>query len=385
MKRIGIVVVATMALSACSLTTPFRPIGPSSAPKAPPIHSDGQQSPGAVVPALANRAGFNPGSTILWMDDEDRQRELDAMAATGARWIALDFDWASIQGDGPDSFRWDRSTDTVVREARARKLKIVATLAYSPPWARRPACADTSHCLPQDPATFARFAAAAVARYGPAGTEPGVRNTVGVWQIWNEANHVPFVEPTVDVPGYTTLLRDAYAQIKAVDPTATVLAGATAPAPDDPTGVDVAPVTFLRGIYANGGGGSFDAFSHHPYTFPDSPLVDAPWNAFTQTAELHQVMVEHGDGAKKIWGTESGAATGTDPKAVSNNRQAQLLQDYFTGWNGWYRSFTGPLLWYSVRDESPDPADLFGNCGILTNDFRAKPARTTLRSVLHGG
>jgi hypothetical protein len=351
--------------------------GPSHPPVPPPIDY--------ATAAPAERAGFNPGSPILWMDDVDRQRELDAMAATGARWIALDLDWSSIQGDGPDSFRWDRSTDTVVREARARGLKIIGTLAYSPPWARRAACAATSHCLPNDPAAFSRFADAAVHRYGAKSPVAEFRGSVGVWQIWNEPNHYPFVQPTVDVAGYTAMLRLAYAAIKARDAGATVLAGATSPAGDDPSGRDVAPATFLQGIYAWGGGGSFDAFSHHPYTFPDSPFVDASWNAFAQTGALHQVMVEHGDGAKKIWGTESGAGTGRGAKSVSATRQAELVHDYYTGWNTFYRSFTGPLLWFTVRDASWNQNEVTDNFGIVRHDFGAKPARDAFVSMINGG
>jgi hypothetical protein len=372
-----------LALGACGFRPAPRLGATATGATDGPLHADGDPVL-RPLPELADRAGFNPGSGILWMDDADRRHELDAMAATGARWIALDFDWNSIQGDGPNSFRWDRSTDTVVREARARGLKIVATLAYSPPWARRAACAGTSHGLPADAAAYGRFAAAAVRRYGADSTVPEFRGAVRVWQIWNEANHYPFVQPTVDIGGYTAMLRQAYPAIKAADPGATVLAGATSPAGDDPSGRDVAPVTFLQGIYAWGGGGSFDAFSHHPYTYPDSPLVDAPWNAFTQTARIHQVMVDHGDGAKKVWGTESGAGTGTAPKSVTATRQAQLLHDYYTGWNGWYRSFTGPLLWFTVRDASSDTNNVTDNFGVLRRDFTAKPARTALVAVLSG-
>jgi hypothetical protein len=366
-----------LTLGACGFAPTPAPGG-----VAPPAAGDATTAP---IPALADRAGFNPGSPILWMNDVDRQRELDAMAATGAKWIALDFDWNSIQGDGPTSFRWDRSTDTVVREARARGLKIVASLAYSPPWARRAACASTSHCLPADPATFAKFASAAAHRYGANSPVAEFRGSVRVWQIWNEANHYPFVQPTVDVAGYTAMLRLAYPAIKGRDAGATVLAGATSPAGDDPSGRDMAPATFLEGIYAAGGGGYFDAFSHHPYSYPVSPLTDAPWNAFIQTGTLHQVMVAHGDSAKKIWGTESGAGTGTGDKAVTASRQAQLLHDYYTGWNTWYRSFTGPLLWFTVRDASTNSTVVTDNFGVLRHDFSAKPARGTLMSVLRGG
>ena len=377
------VLLTTLVLGACGVQA-GPSVRPFVTPADRPLRSDARATPGTTG-ELGRRAGFNPGSGILWMNDADRRRELDAMAATGARWIALDFDWNSIQGDGPTSFRWDRATDTVVRQARARGLEIIGSLGYSPPWARRSACSHTSHCFPTDPGAFSRFAAAAVARYGANAPDAEWRGSVRVWQIWNEANHFPFVQPTVDVAGYTTMLRLAYAEIKTRDPGATVLAGATAPAPDDPRGTDMAPVTFLRAIYAHGGGGSFDAFSHHPYTFPDSPLDDAPWNAFTQTRALHDVMVQHGDGEKLIWGTEAGAGTGTDPKAVSATRQAQLLREYYTGWNGSYRNFTGPLLWFSVRDSSPDAARIYDNFGVLRHDFTSKPARSVLMAVLRGG
>lgn len=366
--------------------TPGSPAAPATAagnPTTGGVSSDGTLSPNRIT-TLGRRAGFNPGSGILWMDDADRQREMDAMVATGARWIALDFDWNSIQGDGPDSFRWDRSTDTVVREAHERGLRIIGALAYSPPWARRAVCANTSHCFPTDPGAFARFARAAVERYGPTSPIPELHNSVRVWQIWNEANHYPFVQPTVDVAGYSVMLQQTYAAIKPVDPNSVVLAGATSPAGDDPNGQDMAPVTFLRSLYDHGAGHSFDAFAHHPYTFPESPLTVAPWNAFQQTRALHDVMVQHGDANKKVWGTEAGAGTGTDSKAVAPLRQAQLLREYYTSWNSDFRSFTGPLLWFSVRDSGTDPSSVYENFGILRHDFRAKPARNVLVTLLRG-
>src|SRR6478735_69224 len=210
---------STMLIGSLALALVLGACGFAPAPSPAP----GGGTTARPVSALADRAGFNPGSGILWMNDVDRRRELDAMAATGAKWIALDFDWNSIQGDGPTSFRWDRSTDTVVREARARNLQIVATLAYSPPWARRSVCAGTSHCLPADPAAFARFAAAAARRYGANSAVAEFRGAVRVWQIWNEANHYPFVQPTVDIGGYTALLRQTYPAVKAEDGGATVL------------------------------------------------------------------------------------------------------------------------------------------------------------------
>ena len=67
-----------------------------------------------------------------------------------------------------------------------------------------------------------------------------------------------------------------------------------------------------QGLYARGAGGYFDGVAHHPYSFPTNPLEAHDWNAFTQTQTIYDVMVANGDGAKKVWGTEVGAPTGTD-------------------------------------------------------------------------
>ena len=186
-------------------------------------------------------------------------------------------------------------------------------VGYTPGWARPANCPPgTDKCLPASPEYFADLRPGR----GPAlrrhSTIPTLRGSIPAWQIWNEPNHYPFVQPTVDVAGYTRMLKRAYVEIKKVDPAATVIAGGTAPAPNDPSGADMSPTRFLHRIYENGGKGFFDAFAHHPYSFPCSPLTAASWNAFTQTKYLHDMMVQNGDGAKKIWGTEAGAPTGAD-------------------------------------------------------------------------
>jgi polysaccharide biosynthesis protein PslG len=268
----------------------------------------------------------------------------------------------------------------------------MGTLAYSPGWARPASCpAGTDKCLPASPEYFADFARAAAQRYGSASPIANLRGSISAWQIWNEPNHYPFVQPTVDVVGYTTLLKRAYAEIKGVDTAATVLAGATAPAPDDPSGRDMSPMTFLRGIYRNGGKGFFDAFAHHPYSFPCNPLVTASWNAFTQTRYLHDLMIQFGDGAKKIWGTEAGAPTGADigactaghpGRSVTEATQSQFVADYFKGWYGDYASFTGPLFWFQIRDNGTNRSEVDDNLGLLRRDFTQKPAYRTFQRLI---
>jgi hypothetical protein len=375
-------------LAACDVPTPFETSASSPGAEAAKVPGVRAAGTGTVI---GERTGIAAGSAILWASDAERNRQLDAIAATGARWFTIDIDWNSIQGAGQGTWWWD-ATDRLVTQARARGLRIIGVIAYTPTWARPADCpAGTDKCLPASPETFADMARAAAQRYGTASTSVGLRGSINVWQIWNEPNHFPFVQPTVDAARYTRMLKRAYVTIKEGDPTATVLAGGTAPAPDDAYGKDMSPMTFLRRIYANGGKGYFDAFAHHPYSFPCSPLQAASWNAFTQTKDLHVIMEQNGDGAKKVWGTEAGAPTasnvgpcGSIGTSVTEAQQAQFVADYFTGWDKDFASFTGPLIWYQIRDNGTDPGNFDDHLGLLRRDWSEKPAYRTFKRLILG-
>ena len=378
-------------LAGCTVfPTPFSSSVPSPAAESartPGVRASGPQG------LLGERVGLSAGSTLLWDSASVRSRKLDAAAASGARWLEFDIDWNSIQNGGPTSYWWD-ATDRVVLDARARGLKLLGMIGYTPWWARPGNCPpDTDKCLPADPDTFADFAAAAARRYGSLSSIPNLRNSVQTWQIWNEPNHYPFVQPTVDVAGYTRMLRLSYVEIRRADPLAAVIAGGTAPAPDDPALRDVSPARFIQQIYENGGKGFFDAVGHHPYSFPCNPLTAASWNAFMQTKTIHDVMVQHGDGAKKVWGTEAGVPTATDVgtctpgntgRSVTEATQSQFLSDYFKGWYGDFGSFTGPLFWYQIQDNGDRRGYYDDNFGLLRRDFSQKPAYRTLQRLTRG-
>jgi hypothetical protein len=376
-------------LTACDVPPPFE--NSVHSPGAESAKAPGVQSAADGTP-MAERAGIAGGSSILWASDAERNRLLDAIAATGARWITMDIDWNSIQGAGPNSWWWD-ATDRLVIQARARGLKIIGVLAYTPGWARPSDCPyGTNKCLPASPETYAAMAKAAAQRYGSLGPNVTFRNSIRVWQVWNEPNHYPFVQPVVDAAKYTNLLKRAYVSFKEADPTALVLAGGTSPAPDDPNRRDMSPLTFLRKIYQYGGKGFFDAVAHHPYSFPCNPLQAADWNAFTQTRFLRDEMVRQGDGAKRIWGTEHGAPTAQNTGAcaqgpnvsVTEAQQAQWVRDYMRGWHHDWAAWTGPLIWFQIRDNGTNPTYFDDHFGLLRRDFSPKPAYHEFKRQLLG-
>jgi polysaccharide biosynthesis protein PslG len=312
--------------------------------------------------SFAGAAGFSEGSSLPDRTDAELAAEFDGMVASGARLLRIDVDWWLVQ-ETPTAWNWG-PIDRIVDAARARDLAVLGMIGYTPPWARPPGTTDKHP--PSKPAEYASFARSAVRRYAPR----GVRH----WEIWNEPNIARFWQPAPDPAAYTALLRASYRAIKDADAGATVISGGLSPAPDAPDGARIAPVTFLRGVYAAGGRGYFDALGHHPSNYPYMPLKperDHNDNAFRGvTPVLYDTM--------RIWATEMGAPTvgGMTPEYLA----AYLTQAY-TAWRSW--PYTGPLFWYSYRDAWFDPRDREANFGLVRTDGVAKePALAAYRKVV---
>lgn len=311
--------------------------------------------------------GISTGSHILDFGADELGRYLDGVAATGVSIIRTDLAWPIVQPVGPDRFDWT-VPDRVLGAAESRRLKVVAILDYTPAWAR--AEGTTQFHPPSDPAAFARFCAATATRY---------RGRVAAYEIWNEPNQDYFWRPLPDPAGYAALLRAACTSIKNADRRATVLGGATTGGWSATSGPKLDPVSFLDRVYAAGAGGSFDAWSHHPYTGDLNYYTTSPWSKMgATTPSLRSVMVARGDKAKQIWATEFGASTAD----VTEAAQAQLItaacaqiQQY---------SWAGPLCCYSYRDTGIDASDAEQNFGLVRYDWSAKPALQAYRSAITG-
>jgi hypothetical protein len=324
---------------------------------------------GTTVLPRAERAGLSPDLGLASLPRAELDAELDAIAATRVRWLRVDFDWSVIQAAGPNAFDWSR-TDLVVEGAHRRNLSVIALVAYTPEWARPVGAPDKYP--PTDPDDFAKFVSAAAQRYASAG--------LTTWEIWNEPNVSTFWYPRPDPEGYTALLVRASAAIRAVDPDATIISGGLAPASDTANGSQIDLRTFLTRVYAAGGGHAFDAVGLHPYSFPRLPTFPADYNTFLATPALYQVMVDHGDAAKRIWGTEIGAPTGGGGGSVTEAVQAQIVAQAYQQWTAW--PFTGPLLWFTFEDAGFDPANRDDHYGLIDAAGREKPGFAAFRTVV---
>jgi hypothetical protein len=315
--------------------------------------------PGAV------RFGVAAGGRLHDMSRRDLDRTLDGIRTAGAGWVRIDVNWAVIQRNGPGSYRW-APIDRVVRAARARGLRVLATILYTPRWA---AAGTERGAPPANLERYAAFAGKAAKRYAGFG--------VHTYEIWNEPNNAASWSPSPDPERYTKMLRLAYAAIKGVDRRATVISAGLSPYGARGQGDSrfMNPLDFLARMYASGAHGSMDGVGWHPYTFPSGLgfAVSSAWSQMAQTApSARSIMAANGDGAKKIWVTEFGAPSGST--ALNEATQAALI-------TAAYRMLTaarwaGPAFLYSYRDQGTvDPgAPADGGFGLVRSDWSKKPS-----------
>ena len=330
-----------------------------------------------LVLSLNGRFGIAAGGGTQNFSATDLARYLDAVKASGAQWFRIDFNWAVIQAGGPASYNWT-PFDNVVNGARARGLNVLGTIQYTPGWAR--AAGTSGSTPPTNLNDYATFSRAVVQHYAPAG--------VHAYEIWNEPNISNFWAPGPDPAKYTQMLKLAYAAIKQLDPTATVISAGLSPygSYGQLDAQHMNPVSFLQNMYANGAAGSLDAVGWHPYNFPYG-LGFYGWSAWSQMTDTspsaRSVMIAAGDGAKQIWTTEFGWPTGSSTRAVSEAVQAQMVTDSYTKLKTW--SWAGPAFFYSGRDVGTDLLNIEDNFGIFHYDWSLKPSYAAYQAAAAAG
>jgi hypothetical protein len=310
---------------------------------------------GLSVPTLVNESASQQAAA------------LSDMRSIGVRWVRVDANWSWVQPNGPSSFDWSL-IDQEVNSMTAADMHIDLIIDDTPAWARN-SDAPGNWGQPASASAFATFAAEVAARYEPKG--------VLTYEIWNEPNIQTFWTPAPNPTLYTAMLRDSYTAIKAAEPNVTVLSGGLAPATDD--GTNIAPITFLTDMYADGAKGSFDALGYHAYSAPTLPDTYSPssgWSQMNQTSpSLRSVMTANGDGGKQIWITEVGAPS-AGPMGVGTTGQAQEVTEATQGAKS--TPWIGAEFFYTYEDAATNP-DFYG---LRNADGSPKPAWTALAAAL---
>lgn len=326
----------------------------------------------AAISCNTSASSTEIGMTIhsRGVDAATLKRQFDIMADMKVAWIRVDIDWSVIESER-GQYDWSYP-DMVVDEAVARGMNVLTVLAYSPNWSHSSdtdAPESARSARPHQLSDYAAFARTATDRYAPRG--------VHTWEIWNEPNTTTFWPPRPDADEYAAVFRVAAEAIRGSDPESTVLIGSLGPKFETPE-AEVAPTDYLEQLYENGAAQLADGVAAHPYSFPALPMDDNQrmTGGFKDLPTLHNVMQRHGDGTKKVWITEFGAPTGTDPHAVSEEDQTAILieaRDQVQQWD-----WTGPLIYYELVDGGTDLSDKEQNFGVLYEDLAPKPAAISL-------
>jgi hypothetical protein len=350
-----------------------RPPPSSSGPSGSSGSSGSSSSAGAMnIGLVANTQG--------WGNNADR-RLATVADRSGVHWLREEFDWDVVQATA-GTFDWSRY-DILMTGAAHHGVHILPLLMEPPSWA-----ASTFSSFPGDPATYATFVSAVVARYGPGGvfwtTHPSLDASVApVWfELWNEPYYTHTAGGVYDPPGYARLVRTAVTAARLGNPRARFLIGM------ETTGQQVGSdwVTWTEALYQADPnfGDVFDGVAVHPYSkdFTATPPTASDFNRFNRFDAIHQTLAAHGDGAKPFWITEIGYTTcqGTD-KCVSESQQAADLRQAYTQASQ-YAYVKAMFIYCFIDDVTGVPTDGEQWYGLLRQDGTPKPAWDVFQSML---
>ena len=271
---------------------------------------------------------------------QEMERAAKMGADAGVKWSREEFIWDAIE-PAKDKYNWT-FYDKLAATAKRNGISIYGILHGFSNW--------TKPYTPEGIEDYCRYAAAAADHY---------RDDIHHWEIWNEPN-IFFWQGPKDM--YAELLKQSYAAIKRANPAAQVLGCSTA-------GIDH---NFIKRTMQLGA--PFDILTIHPYR---GHLED---KAFISDLQKVAELVKNPDGSpRQAWITEMGWATHTphnsmamDFQVTTQRRQAELLaRSYIDA----IASNAAPnISWYDFRNDGTDPLNFEHNMGIVTREFRPKPA-----------
>jgi hypothetical protein len=202
--------------------------------------------------------------------------------------------------------------DGAVAAASQAGKKLLFSVVTSPSWARS---ATGLQGPPDDFNTYANFVEAVADRYC---------GRVQAIEVWNEQNLDTewTTGRRISAKEYVDLLKLAYTRIKSACPGMIVVSGAPTPTGWNDGIKAIDDAQYLREMYSNGLKNYCDAVGVHPSGFGKS-ADDTPEacrargdtnchrsNFFSATIRTyHDIMVQNGDGNKKLWATEFGWAS----------------------------------------------------------------------------
>lgn len=350
-------------------------------------------------PALASTTPtqFGYGIQPDMLSDGNLDNILNHVQSLGFGWVKQQVEyWRYNPAKG--QYNWGE-LDRIANGCQARGVKVMFSVVKAPDWSRPPG--DTDEGPPANPQDYADFIGAMAAHF---------KGRVQAYEIWNEQNL--YYEwggrgGKLNAAEYMELLKLAYPAVKAADPNAIVISGAMTPTGMNDGDIAIRDSIYLEQMYQHGLKDYCDAVGAHPSGYNNPP--DADWQTyqdptagfggkgdpswfFRGTMETYRnIMVQYGDGDKKIWPTEFGWASveglGVGPAAgyeyAADNTEAEqaafITQAYEMGksW-GWVGVM---FLWNLNFAPVSGVTDEKAAFGIVRDDWSPRPAFNALATM----
>jgi hypothetical protein len=296
----------------------------------------------------------------------DVAAEQRLMRASGVGSVRVAVQWRELQpraGAAPDL----RALDAFVAGAARARVDVLPVVLGAPAWAAVDPGDPASP--PRLAATYGRFLATLVARYGPrgslwrgAGAPP--RRPIRRWQVWNEPDIARYWHAREPWPrGYVRLLRGARAALRRADPGAqVVLAGLT-----NRSWIDV------RAVYDAGGRGQFDLAAAHPFSARVANVVRI-------VGLVRREMRRAGDARTPLlvtemsWSSGAGRSTlnyGWETTEAGQAARVRSALSRLAAARTRYR--LAGVYWYTWLSPAPGAADSFSYSGLRRLDGSGRP------------
>jgi hypothetical protein len=223
----------------------------------------GDPHPSLPLPGTTEGLGVNIHFT------DPKPGEMKMLAAGGFRWVRMDLVWSATERERG---RYDFSAyDRLLAALDEHRIRTLFILDYS----NRLYEADRSVATEEGRRAYARWAAAAVARYQGKGI---------LWEIWNEPNHRGFWQPEPNVRDYAAMALAAARAIREAAPGEAIIGPATS----------TIDLEFLEGCFKAGLLEWWDAVSVHPYR------QSAPETAAAEYHQLRRLIARYAPAGKSI-------------------------------------------------------------------------------------
>jgi hypothetical protein len=298
------------------------------------------------TPSCGERFGVSSPHLKMW-DEGTVEAELQAMNEARIGWVRCNFAWQDlefIQGD------WNLAgSDRLVNLAGEHGVEILGLLGGSPPWANG---WNLPNYPPTDMAAWRNYIHTVCSRF---------KDSVKVWEIWNEEDIDAYWAPSPDPAAYMVLLQAAWEEIKAVDPEAVVMMG----------GLAGLGVGYLIDCLDLGLADYVDAIAYHPYPETLGYGLYTPQEEWSrQIAQfMRQLISSYTEKDIQLWITEIGWTTCSEsPPGVDLDTQACYMLRTLISYAS---TDVDRILWYSMRDNPDGVIDLYG---LIRGDFTPKPS-----------